>query len=111
MALYVAGSPYMADIEGVNQYKVWKSKSESLTVMSDSGQSHELQPAWLLCPFDYPGKNTAVGFHALLHGIFSILGWNLHLLCWQACSLSLAPPGKPTNVVIFDYLLYLPLGR
>mgnify|MGYP006923329218 CR=1 FL=1 len=22
MALYVAGSPYMADIEGVNQYKV-----------------------------------------------------------------------------------------
>ena len=25
---------------------------------------------WLLCPWDHPGKNTGVGCHALLQGIF-----------------------------------------
>ena len=28
--------------------------------------------ARLLCPWDYPGKNTGVGCHALLQGIFQI---------------------------------------
>ena len=37
------------------------SKSESLSVMSDS-----LQPYGLLGPWDSPGKNTRVGHHALL---------------------------------------------
>ena len=35
---------------------------------------------------------------ALPQGIFPTQGLNLHLLCllhWQACSLPLAPPGKP----------------
>ena len=34
----------------------------------------------LLCPCDSPGKNTAVGCHALLQRIFSTRGLNLHLL-------------------------------
>ena len=37
-----------------------------------------------------------------LQGIFPTQGSNLYLLCllhWQAYSLSLAPPGKPLNVV------------
>ena len=34
--------------------------------MSDSLQSHGLQPARLLCPWDSPGKNTGVGCHFLL---------------------------------------------
>ena len=29
-----------------------------------------LQPARLLCPWDFPGKDTGVGCHFLLHGIF-----------------------------------------
>ena len=29
-----------------------------------------LQPAGLLCPWNFPGKNTGVGCHFLLHGIF-----------------------------------------
>jgi len=29
-----------------------------------------LQPTRLLCPWDCPGKNTGVGCHFLLHGIF-----------------------------------------
>ena len=37
--------------------------------------------ARLLCPWDSPGKNTGVGCHALLQGIFLTQGSNLHLLC------------------------------
>ena len=34
-----------------------------------------------LCPWDSPGKNTGVGCHALLQGLFQTQGSNLH---WQA---------------------------
>ena len=56
-----------------------------------------LQAARLLCPWDSPGRNTGVRYHALLQGIFPTQRSNLHLLCllhWQAGSLPLAPPGK-----------------
>ena len=36
--------------------------------------------ARLLCPWDSPGKNTGVGCHALLQGIFPTQGLNQHLL-------------------------------
>ena len=52
----------------------------SHSVVSDSLQPHELQPARFLCPWDSPGKNTGVGFHALLQGIFLTQGSNLCLL-------------------------------
>ena len=50
---------------------------------------------------DSPGKNTVVGCHILLWGIFLIQGSNrlLCLLRWQEGSSPLAPPGKPSNVV------------
>ena len=32
---------------------------------------HGLQPARLLCPWDFPGKNTGVGCHFLLQGLSS----------------------------------------
>ena len=54
-------------------------------------------------PCDSPSKNTGVGCHTLLQGIFPTQGSNLHLLCllhWQADSLPLAPPGKPTFMVV-----------
>ena len=44
----------------------------------------------LLYPWDSPGKNTGVGGHALLQGIFPTEGSNLnllHLLHFQAASL------------------------
>ena len=53
-------------------------------------------------PRDSPGKNTGVGCHAILQGIFPTQGSNLSLLCllhWQVDSLSLAPPAKPEYVV------------
>ena len=35
---------------------------------------------WVLCPWDPPGKNTGVGCHFLLQGIFPIQESNLSLL-------------------------------
>ena len=43
-------------------------------------QSHELQPTRLLCPRDFPGKNTGVGCHFLLQGISLTQGSKPHLL-------------------------------
>ena len=53
----------------------------------------------LLCPWNSSCKNTGVGYHALLQGIFLTQGSNPRLLClfhWQADSLPLASHGKPT---------------
>ena len=50
---------------------------------------HGLWPARLLCRWNYPGKNTGVGCHFLLSGIFLIQGSNPCLLHWQAGSLPL----------------------
>jgi len=55
----------------------------------------------LLCPWDSPGKNTGVGCHTLLQGIFPIQGSSLglfHLLHWQVGFSPLVPPGKPMLV-------------
>ena len=48
--------------------------------MSDSVQPYGLQPARLLCPWDSPGKNTGVGCHFLLQGIFPTQESNWGLL-------------------------------
>ena len=58
--------------------------------------------ARLLCPWDSPGKNTGVGCHALLQGIFPTEGSNasiLHLLHWQVDSLPLNHLGMPPKMV------------
>ena len=43
---------------------------------------------------DSPGKNTGVGCHAFLQGIFLTQGSNLQLLHWQADSLPLSHQGS-----------------
>ena len=40
----------------------------SCQVVSDSLWPRGLQPIWLRCPWDFPGKNTGVGCHFLLQG-------------------------------------------
>ena len=52
----------------------------------------------LPCPWDSPGKNTGVGCHFLLQGIFLTQGSNPGLLCllqWQVGSLAPVAPGEP----------------
>ena len=59
---------------------------------------------------DSPGKNTEVGCHELLQGIFPTQGSNPRLLCllnWQAGSLPLVTPGKPISSMCCAVLSHL----
>ena len=70
----------------------------------DSLRPYGPQPARLPCPWDSPGKNTGVGCHALLQGIFPTQGSNQYLLCllhWQADSLPLASLGKMFITILY----------
>ena len=50
------------------------------SVVFDSLQCYGLQPAKLPCAWNFPGKNTGVGCHSLLQGIFPAQGSNPGLL-------------------------------
>ena len=45
-------------------------------------QPHGLELARLLCPWNFPGKNSEMGCHFLLQGIFLTQRLNLCLLHW-----------------------------
>ena len=65
---------------------------------------------------DFPHKNTRMGSHALLQGIFLTQGSNPNLLCllhWQAGSLPLVLPGKSFSseqwyIYIYIYIYIFP---
>ena len=79
------------------------------SVISDFLRPCEVYPARLLCPWDFPGKNTGMGCHALLQGIFPTQGSNpcfLHVLHRQVGSLPLAPPGKSRICIAFLKISY-----
>ena len=63
--------------------------------MSNSLGPHGLQSTRLLCPWDSPGKNTGVGCHSLLLGIFLTQGSNLGLLHCRQILYSLSHWGSP----------------
>ena len=65
----------------------------SCSVMSDSVQPYGLWPARLLYSWDFPVKNTGVGCHFVLQGIFLTQGLNPCLLHWQVDSLPLSHLG------------------
>ena len=65
---------------------------------------------------DSPGKNTGVGCHALLQGIFLTQEsnpWVLYLLYLQVGSLPLAPPEKPiyTNCMTYFKIKDFEIGH
>ena len=60
-----------------------ESEVESCSLLPESLQPYGLQPASLLCPWNSPGKNTGVGCHFLLQGIFPTQGFNQGLLHWR----------------------------
>ena len=65
------------------------------SVVSDSVTPWTVESTRLLCLWDSPGKNTGVGCHFLLQGIFLTRELNLRLLYWQADSLLLSHLGNP----------------
>ena len=75
--------------------------------MSYSLRSQGLQPARHLCPQDSPGKDTGLGCHSLLQGIFPTQGSNpclLWFMHWQADSLLLSHLG---STHCFDYYSFM----
>ena len=55
----------------------------SRSVVPNSLQPHGPQPTRLLCPWDFPGKDTGVGCHFLLQGTFLTQGSNPGLLHYR----------------------------
>ena len=73
-----------------------------------------MEPTRLLCPWDFPGKNTGVGCHFLLQGIFLTQGSNprlLHLLHWQVDSLPLNHMGSPAYIKVCIRWLFSSIYR
>ena len=67
----------------------------SCWAVADSLWPRGLSSARLLCPPGLSGKNTGVGCHFLLQGIFPTQGLNpclWHLLHWQVDCLTTEPP-------------------
>ena len=70
------------------------------SVMCSALRPRRLWPSSLLCPWNFPGKNTGQGCHFLLQNIFPTQGSNLcllYLLNWQADSLPLHHLGFPDS--------------
>ena len=65
-------------------------------------QPHGLQVTRLLCPWNFPCKNTRVGCHLLLQRIFLTRGSNPCLLLWQQDSSPLSHLGSPTCYLTVD---------
>ena len=71
------------------------------SVMSDSLQPLGLKLPRTFCPWDSLSKNTGVGCHVLLQGIFPTQGSNPHFLHWQVDSLPPEPPGE----ALFEHII------
>ena len=70
----------------------------------------QLQPARLLRPQDFPDKNTVVGCHFLLQGIFLTQGLNLHPAL-AGRFFTTESSGKPIFLLYCPALLLLLLSR
>ena len=60
-------------------------------------QCRGLGPTRLLCPWDSPGKNTGMGNHSLLQGIFLTQGLNPGLLHRRNILYCLSHQGNPVS--------------
>ena len=67
----------------------------SHSVVSSPLWPHGPWPSRLLYPWNFPGKNTGVGCHFLLCGIFPAQELNMCLLYWRVYPLPLCHLGSP----------------
>ena len=63
------------------------------SVVSNSFAAHGLKPTTLLCPWDFPGKNTRVDCHFLLQEI-SLTQGSIHVSCTAGRFVTAKPPGE-----------------
>ena len=74
----------------------------SCSVISNPLQLQE--PTGLFCPWNFPGKNTGVGCHSLLQGIFPTEGLNLGLMPCRQILYHLSHQGRPQSIVRVVFL-------
>ena len=83
--------------------------SFSCSVVSSSLRLHELWSTRLLCPWSSPGKNTGVGCHFLLWGIFPTHGLNLNRLHWRQILYHLSHQGNLIKIIHKNYMTLISL--
>ena len=76
--------------------------SVSCSVVSDSLQPHGQLPNRLLSPRNSPGKNTEVGNHSLLQGVFPTQGSNTGPLHCRQILYHLSHKGSRENLLKSD---------
>ena len=84
----------------ISSVRLQESEVLVTSVMSDSLRPHGLESARLLGPWSYPGKNTGVGCHALLQGIFPTQGLNPGLLHCRQILYHLSHQGSQFTKVV-----------
>ena len=62
-------------------------------------------PARLLCPWDFPGKNTGVGCHFLLEWIFPSLMDQTWVSCIGRWFFNPESPGKPIPLLLWVFAI------
>ena len=78
------------------------------SIVSNCLQPCGLKLTRLLCPWDFPGKNTGVGCHFLLPGIFPTQGSNpLSSPASAGKFFTTVPPGKPVCAVASFIYIYV----
>ena len=81
-----------------------ESESVSGSVVSNPLRPRGLQPAKLLCPCDSSGKNTVVGCHSLLQGLFLTQASNPSLPHCRQILHHLSHQGSPKEDINFFIL-------
>ena len=76
----------------------------SCSVMSDSFATPRTVACQVPLSMGFPGKNTGVGCHFLLQGIFQTQALNPHLLHWQAASSPLSYHGSLQQGIIWPQM-------
>ena len=79
------------------------SREKCKSLSCDSLQPYRLQPARLFCSWNSPVKNSGVGCHALLQGIFPTQGIEPGSLALWTDSLPSKPPGKHSKISAFKF--------
>ena len=76
--------------------------SHSVSVVSDSLWSNGIQPLGFSVHGNTPGKNTGVGCHTLLQGIFPTHGWNWDLLHYRHILYQLSYQGMLSTMTVIS---------
>ena len=91
----------------ISLFQPEESESVCLSGVSDLSDPIDCSPPGSSVHGDSPGKNTGVGCHALLQGIFPIQGSNLGLLHYKQILYHLSHQGRKVKVLVTQSCLTL----